>query len=254
MKVAYADNDAEMLKKMEVYLRNYCSQRNEEFTIDLFTSPYVLLETLSTTVYDFIMLAVVYHEQAVSGLEISNKSRKFLPYTPVIFVDSKDDGNAEICFVYPRRFELKPFSEPNFNSIMDNLYLQIFDPPLGSINVVALDRHTEQIKVAEIVYAESAKKIISVHLYSGKCIKINGPMKKFIEKLSDFAEFLFPHQSFAVNSMFISQITDDKIYLKNSDVQIPIARGKTQFVQECYRKYFKKIIQEASGADYINTI
>lgn len=187
------------------------------------------------------------NEQKISGLEISHIARNYTPYTPVIFIEPKRNGDAEVCFVYPRRYELKPFSEHNFNSIMDNLYLKIFDALMGSINVIdALNKHNEKINISEIVYAESTKKIVSIYLYSGKCIQINGPIKNFVEKISCFSEFLFPHKSFVVNSIFISKIKDNRIYLKNNNVQIPIARGKIQVVQENYMKYLKRNIYENS--------
>ncbi len=243
MKTIYADNNVEMLKKTESFLCDYCRERNETLELDLCTTPYELLEKLQKNVYDFIMLTVAYPEQKVSGLDISTEARKILPYIPTVFVEMKNNGNAELCFLYPERFELKPFSKSNFNSIMDDLYIRIFDYSLGSINVVTLDKHIEQIKISEIVYAESTRKIISIYLYSGKCIKINGPMKKFVEILSDFMEFMFPHQSFAVNSVFVSKITADKIYLKNSNIQIPIAKGKVHSVRDVYNKHFKMMVQ-----------
>lgn len=254
MKTIYADNNVAMLKKVESFLRDYCKERNEPFEIDLCTSPYELLEKLQKNVYDFIMLTVVYPKQEVSGLDISTKTRKFAPYTPTIFIEATGTENAELNFVYPKRFELKPFSRTNFYSIMDDLYLQIFDAPLGSINVVTLDKHTEQIKVSEIVYVESTKKIISIYLYSGRCIQINGPMKKFVEVLSDFMEFIFPHRSFAVNAVFVSGMTNDNIYLKNSNKEIPIAKGKAPYVKAVYSKYFKMIIKTTPEATERKTV
>lgn len=253
MKVAYADNDMERLKRIESYLRDYCRQKNEDFSIDSFTNPYELVEKFKTEVYDFFIVTAIYPEQKVSGLEISNKARVHSPFIPALFLEPKDNGDTQICFVYPRRYQLKPLSELSFNSIMDKLYLQIFDAPLGSINVInAFNKHNEKINISEIVYAESTKKIVSIYLYSGNCIHINGPIKNFVEKLSFFSEFLFPHKSFVVNSIFISKITDNRIFLKNSDVQIPIARGKIQFVQENYRKFLKKFILENAVTDHRN--
>lgn len=241
MKTIYADNDKEMLKRVTEFLRSYCEKRNEPFEIELYTDPYKLIEMVQKNVYDFMILNSVFPDQKESGLEISVKTRKFVPYIPTIFIQKSAGENAEINFVYPRRFELNPFTKESFCSTMDDIYLRIFSASIGSINVVTIDKKMIQIKVSEIVYVESTKKIISIYLYGGRCIQINGPMKKFAEVLSGFMEFMFPHQSFAVNSTFVSKIANDKIYLKNCNVEIPIAKGKLQSIKLTYKRYLKTV-------------
>lgn len=255
MKVAYADNDIGMLEKVETYLREYCRQRNEDFTIDLFIDPYKLVKNMATEIYDLFIVAVVFPEQKVSGLEISNKARRYAPYIPVIFIEPTENDNAEVCFILPQRFELMPFSKHNFDQIMDNIYTQIITSPLGTINVTdVIKKNNEKINIHEIVYAESSGKNILLYMYSGKCIQTEGPIKNFAEKLSYFAEFLFPHKSFIVNSRFISKIQKKSIYLKTNSLQIPIARGKLQSVQESYIKYLKNIIKESSVFNNLSAI
>lgn len=102
------------------------------------------------------------------------------------------------------------------------------------------------VPVTSVFFVESSGHKVYVHLTSGEVIETNGPIRELADRLSQYSEFLFPHRSFIVNAFYISCISVDRIYLRNSDSVIPIARGKLNAVKEAYDNYFHAYGRESN--------
>lgn len=248
MHIAYADNDSAMLRLLEKALRDYCDRNGEALTLSLFTDPGVLLASMEHCEYDLVILSVRFPEQGLAGLEVSRQMRRYNPYVPSLFVSPLlADGTLELDFVHPRRLVLRPFTNENFLSAMDSVFVQILNPPLCTLEVMTVDKEVRQLSVSEIVYAESHAKEVHVHLYSGGLVRIRSTMKEFVAKTEAFHEFLYPHKSFVVNAVYVSKITAAALTLKTGDVPIPIARGKAQSVKEGYLAFFERVLERGKA-------
>jgi two-component system LytT family response regulator len=92
----------------------------------------------------------------------------------------------------------------------------------------------EYIPINEIEYLEADGSYVTIYCVNKKSKTVSKNLKYFETALIDFVNFIRPHRSFIVNKDFITNYikSDGGFLILKSDVEIPIARERTQAIQE----------------------
>jgi len=121
--------------------------------------------------------------------------------------------------------------------------------------VYKIRRDAFRVKVKDIVYLESEKHRLVLHLVDGSKEIFYGTLKKvYQEQLRKF-DFILIHASFAVNYDYISELRNDKVVLSCDSITLPISRHKKKEVKEIYLSImegrWKKLIALAKNTSSV---
>ncbi|MDR2589879.1 MAG: LytTR family transcriptional regulator DNA-binding domain-containing protein, partial [Oscillospiraceae bacterium] len=91
-----------------------------------------------------------------------------------------------------------------------------------------------KVQIKDIVYLESKKRKIALHLADGRKMEFYGMLKEIYHQQLQKFDFLLIHASFAVNYDYISALKYDEVVLANGVTTLPVSRNKRNEVREAY--------------------
>ncbi len=224
IKVAIVEDDDSMLERIFKKMQEILSRLSNDFTIDIFRSSDDILAHY--TKYNLICLDIVMPN--LSGIEIAQKIRLTDIYNEIelIFITNQDQMIFQTQEFSPFRFIRKSEFDSEITPTLVALAKKLIRQKSE------LEFVTEKGKVlitsAKIMYIESKGHKLILYL-DDKTIVANGSLKKMEKELSDNG-FIRVHNSYMVNFRYIN-ITNYKNVILNNRTEIPISRGKYEFVR-----------------------
>ena len=234
VKIAIATENPDALKQIGDFLRRYYDIHNIPAEIAQFSDPTSLVQSIRDKVYSMIIL-----DMEGSGVALTYRIRALLPHAPVLLLRRWENGGIDCIYIHPRHFVLNELSERSFMQLMDSVRGLLYSTPECTLVVNTVQNLDRIVPLTDIIYAESMGHRVFLHLTSGEALELQGPIRMLADRLSGYAEFLFPHRSYIVNAFYVSCITPTALYLRTPHMTIPIARGKLESVKEAYDAYFR---------------
>ena len=201
IKIAFCDDDMEVLHQMNELLDRYRVERNEDITYAAFQSPFELLTEIEKGIRpDILFLDVVMPGQ--NGMDVAKEIRQYDTNMKIIFLTSSPEFAVESYSVGAYFYQLKPIWEESFFRLMDAV--------LG--------------------------RILLFHLDYGAVLESGGSLDDLAGQLMQYSNFFRPHRSFLVNMEYIQNISSRSIKMVN-DAEIPIPHGKCSEIKNTYMEY-----------------
>ena len=118
IKIAFCDDDMEVLHQMNELLDRYRVERNEDITYAAFQSPFELLTEIEKGIRpDILFLDVVMPGQ--NGMDVAKEIRQYDTNMKIIFLTSSPEFAVESYSVGAYFYQLKPIWEGSFFRLMD---------------------------------------------------------------------------------------------------------------------------------------
>lgn len=201
IKIAFCDDDMEVLHQMNELLDRYRVERNEDITYAAFQSPFELLTEIEKGIRpDILFLDVVMPGQ--NGMDVAKEIRQYDTNMKTIFLTSSPEFAVESYSVGAYFYQLKPIWEESFFRLMD---------------------------------AVLGRKLL-FHLENGAVLDSAGSLDDLAGQLMQYSNFFRPHRSFLVNMEYIQNISSRSIKMVN-DAEIPIPHGKCSEIKNTYMEY-----------------
>ena len=201
IKIAFCDDDMEVLHQMNELLDRYRVERNEDITYAAFQSPFELLTEIEKGIRpDILFLDVVMPGQ--NGMDVAKEIRQYDTNMKIIFLTSSPEFAVESYSVGAYFYQLKPIWEESFFRLMD---------------------------------AVLRRKLL-FHLEDGAVLESAGSLDDLAGQLMQYSNFFRPHRSFLVNMEYIQNISSRSIKMVN-DAEIPIPHGKCSEIKNTYMEY-----------------
>ena len=201
IKIAFCDDDMEVLHQMNELLDRYRVERNEDITYAAFQSPFELLTEIEKGIRpDILFLDVVMPGQ--NGMDVAKEIRQYDTNMKIIFLTSSPEFAVESYSVGAYFYQLKPIWEESFFRLMDAV--------LGRKHLF--------------------------HLENGAVLESAGSLDDLAGQLMQYSNFFRPHRSFLVNMEYIQNISSRSIKMVN-DAEIPIPHGKCSEIKNTYMEY-----------------
>ena len=205
IKIAFCDDDMEVLHQMNELLDRYRVERNEDITYAAFQSPFELLTEIEKGIRpDILFLDVVMPGQ--NGMDVAKEIRQYDTNMKIIFLTSSPEFAVESYSVGAYFYQLKPIWEESFFRLMDAGWIAV----LG-------------------------RKLL-FHLENGAVLESAGSLDDLAGQLMQYSNFFRPHRSFLVNMEYIQNISSRSIKMVN-DAEIPIPHGKCSEIKNTYMEY-----------------
>lgn len=201
IKIAFCDDDMEVLHQMNELLDRYRVEWNEDITYAAFQSPFELLTEIEKGIRpDILFLDVVMPGQ--NGMDVAKEIRQYDTNMKIIFLTSSPEFAVESYSVGAYFYQLKPIWEESFFRLMD---------------------------------AVLRRKLL-FHLENGAVLESAGSLDDLAGQLMQYSNFFRPHRSFLVNMEYIQNISSRSIKMVN-DAEIPIPHGKCSEIKNTYMEY-----------------
>lgn len=201
LKIAFCDDDLEILKELGILLDKYKKERDEDLTCTVFQSPLELLAAIEKGFsFDILFLDILMPGE--NGIETAKEIRQYDNNMKIIFLTSSPEFAVQSYTVGAYFYQLKPVWEESFFRLMD---------------------------------AVLGRKLL-FHLENGAVLESAGSLDDLAGQLMQYSNFFRPHRSFLVNMEYIQNISSRSIKMVN-DAEIPIPHGKCSEIKNTYMEY-----------------
>lgn len=234
IKIAFCDDDMEVLHQMNELLDRYRAERNEDITYAAFQSPFELLTEIEKGIRpDILFLDVVMPGQ--NGMDVAKEIRQYDTNMKIIFLTSSPEFAVESYSVGAYFYQLKPIWEESFFRLMDSVLAECTKTQENSLILRSKEGIT-RIDLEKLEYCEVIGRTLFFHLGNGKVFESVGSLDDLFLQLKPYGNFLRPHRSFLVNMDYIQNISYRAIKLI-SLAEIPIPHGKCSEIKNKYLEY-----------------
>lgn len=228
-----------MTSRLEKILEDYTQQLGVHIEIDIFFDGKELIQHIEqqNPNYDLIFLDI--EMEQMDGMETAQRIRENDKIVLLIFVTSHTNYAIEAYTVHPFQFMVKPFDETKAISYFQQAYEVITSG--GFYYEYKYNKIYHRILVNDIMYFESAKRIISIYLKDGTKKQYYDKMKSVQEKLQESkADFWRIHQSVLVNARYVVRKAFDYVELVDGTV-LHISEDRRK---ELNARYIKSIVHK----------
>ena len=234
IKIAFCDDDMEVLHQMNELLDRYRVERNEDITYAAFQSPFELLTEIEKGIRpDILFLDVVMPGQ--NGMDVAKEIRQYDTNMKIIFLTSSPEFAVESYSVGAYFYQLKPIWEESFFRLMDAVLAECEKKKKNSLILRSKDGIT-RIDLQQLEYCEVLGRKLLFHLENGAVLESAGSLDDLAGQLMQYNNFFRPHRSFLVNMEYIQNISSRSIKMVN-DAEIPIPHGKCSEIKNTYMEY-----------------
>ena len=234
IKIAFCDDDMEVLHQMNELLDRYRGERNEDITYAAFQSPFELLTEIEKGIRpDILFLDVVMPGQ--NGMDVAKEIRQYDTNMKIIFLTSSPEFAVESYSVGAYFYQLKPIWEESFFRLMDAVLAECEKKKKNSLILRSKDGIT-RIDLQQLEYCEVLGRKLLFHLQNGAVMESAGSLDDLAGQLMQYSNFFRPHRSFLVNMEYIQNISSRSIKMVN-DAEIPIPHGKCSEIKNTYMEY-----------------
>lgn len=234
IKIAFCDDDMEVLHQMNELLDRYRVERNEDITYAAFQSPFELLTEIEKGIRpDILFLDVVMPGQ--NGMDVAKEIRQYDTNMKIIFLTSSPEFAVESYSVGAYFYQLKPIWEESFFRLMDSVLAECEKKKKNSLILRSKDGIT-RIDLQQLEYCEVLGRKLLFHLENGAVLESTGSLDDLAGQLMQYSNFFRPHRSFLVNMEYIQNISSRSIKMVN-DAEIPIPHGKCSEIKNTYMEY-----------------
>lgn len=234
IKIAFCDDEMEVLHQMNELLDRYQVERNEDITYVAFQSPFELLTEIEKGIRpDILFLDVVMPGQ--NGMDVAKEIRQYDTNMKIIFLTSSPEFAVESYSVGAYFYQLKPIWEESFFRLMDAVLAECEKKKKNSLILRSKDGIT-RIDLQQLEYCEVLGRKLLFHLEDGAVLESAGSLDDLAGQLMQYSNFFRPHRSFLVNMEYIQNISSRSIKMVN-DAVIPIPHGKCSEIKNTYMEY-----------------
>ena len=234
IKIAFCDDDMEVLHQMNELIDRYRVERNEDITYAAFQSPFELLTEIEKGIRpDILFLDVVMPGQ--NGMDVAKEIRQYDTNMKIIFLTSSPEFAVESYSVGAYFYQLKPIWEESFFRLMDAVLAECEKKKKNSLILRSKDGIT-RIDLQQLEYCEVLGRKLLFHLENGAVLESAGSLDDLAGQLMQYSNFFRPRRSFLVNMEYIQNISSRSIKMVN-DAEIPIPHGKCSEIKNTYMEY-----------------
>ena len=206
---------------------------NFEHALSMHDNTFSLLTYVEDTMKGNIDILVIDIDLgAENGIEIAERLKIIYPHIKVIFVSGFVDYAQDIFDVEPVYFILKPISKERVIAAISKAQ-DIIEEENKQIISVINKSGIVNVKINDIKYVESNKRIIVIH-ESNIVRETQMKLDEMEQKLPD--HFLRCHQSYLVNMDRIKSFKMEGILLRSGE-QVPVSRPKYNESKRLFLEY-----------------
>ena len=234
IKVAFCDDDLDVLNEIRVFLDRYRVERNEEISYTAFQSPLDLMAKVEKGArFDVLFLDVIMPGE--NGIDVAEEIRNYDSNIKIIFLTSSNEFAVQSYIVHAYFYQLKPVEEESFFRLMDSV-LATCEKEQRSCLVIKCKNGISCIDPKKLEYCEVICRTLYLHFVDGTVLETIGSMDELSRQLTSYGGFIRPHRSYLINLEYVQNIFCRSMTM-SCQAEIPIPRGKYNEIKNAFLKY-----------------
>jgi len=233
--VAVCDDEKGICAALENALLNALEEMNIPCKIDVHFSGEDLCARMNNGVqYDLIFLDIEFAQNAVNGIEVGKLIRDVHKnnMVSIVYISWKMQYSMQLFDIRPLNFLIKPLDFEKVKSVVKT-YLNVSVKWAQSLTYKA-GHNNFKVPIKDIVYLESEKRKIIIHLADGSKEEFYGTLTEVYQEQLQDMDFLFIHTSYVVNYDYIKAVKYKEVILTTGGTSLPISRMKRAEMREAY--------------------
>ena len=234
IKVAICDDEEKSVTLHEQIVRDCLQSVGIGYEITTYTQSQNLLYDITDDAYFYDLILLDIEMPGISGMEIPQQIKGFLPNVRIIFVTSHTEYAIDA-------FELSIFRYVPKNNLEAKLSAAVIDAAklidleAGQEYTIQTINRMEKIPFKDIFYVQRDGKNANIVSSSGTA-KVRKSLQQLFAELNT-PEFIFIDRGCIVNIIHIMKISDGIVVLKNGE-QLPISRSHLQEVKQKINQFW----------------
>jgi DNA-binding LytR/AlgR family response regulator len=240
IKLAICDDERKTSADLERALSDILTKLRVKHEIDVYFSGEALCKELKVGGhYDLLFLDIEFAAGEANGVEVGRLIRNIYhnQRLSIVYISWHMKYSMELFDNRPLHFLIKPLDNHKVEQVVLT-YLKIAGLWNEAFTYkISHDIFTAQVK--DIVYLESAKRKIILHLSNGRKTEFYGALKETYREQLQRYDFLFVHSAYVVNYDYIAALEYDKIELTNG-ISLPVSNRRRKEIGETYYAIMEK--------------
>ena len=234
IKVAICDDEEKSVTLHEQIVRDCLQSVGIGYEITTYSQSQNLLYDITDDAYFYDLILLDIEMPGISGMEIPQQIKGFLPNVRIIFVTSHTEYAIDA-------FELSIFRYVPKNNLEAKLSAAVIDAAklidleAGQEYTIQPINRMEKIPFKDIFYVQRDGKNANIVSSSGTA-KVRKSLQQVFAELNT-PEFIFIDRGCIVNIIHIMKISDGIVVLKNGE-QLPISRSHLQEVKQKINQFW----------------
>lgn len=234
VKIAICDDEEKSVVLHEKIVKECLQLAGIGYEITTYTQSQNLLYDITDDAFFYDLILLDIEMPGISGMEISQQIKGYLPNVRIIFVTSHTEYAIDA-------FELSIFRYVPKNNLEVKLTAAVIDAAklieleAGQEYTIQTANRMEKIPYKDIFYIQRDGKNASIVSSVGTS-KVRKSLQQVFEELNT-PEFIFIDRGYIVNIIQIMKISDSTAILKNGE-QLPISRSHLQEVKQKINEFW----------------
>ena len=237
--ITLCEDNVMQLLMLESIVERYFENKKEDYKISKYTSGKALLDDLVEGYLDTECILLDIEMPGLNGLETAKQIRKHNFNVPIVFITSHADYGEQSYEVHASGYLVKPYDLERISRVLNYVLKERIQQRI----TITVHRQKRYIKTDDIIYIESDKRAITLHLQDGTSLQFNSSMNKLEEQLNS-PNFIRCHQSYIVNMDYIDDIQDG--FILKDKTQIPIRVRYRKDVEQQFLSYYNRTYKHES--------
>lgn len=232
-RILLCEDDKHEKTRLETFLVKYFNSIQKPYQLTSYDKAIDAKEGIvNGAVYDIALLDIIMPDY--TGLELSKDIRENDGDCKIVFITSSKEFAIESYDVHASDYILKPFIEDKMTAVLDQLIKSIDDEDRDYVVLNSKFGHYK-VKHKDVVYLESFKRQVMIHLSNEETITLNGKLDSVEELLCD-DRFLRCHKSYLVNMDYIAKLENRQFVFHDGNV-VPIPKESLNTIKQKYFDY-----------------
>ncbi|MCL1917941.1 MAG: LytTR family DNA-binding domain-containing protein [Peptococcaceae bacterium] len=232
---AICDDEKGISANLENALVKILGKLNIRYEIDIyFTGEELCSKMEDGAHYDLIFLDIEFAKNAINGVEAGRLIREHYQndMVSIVYISWEMKYSMHLFDIRPLHFLLKPLDYAKVEQVIKT-YMKLARLWSGDFTYKA-GRDIYKVQIKDIIYLESIKRKVILHLADGRKEEFYGTLKEVWQDQLQRFDFIFIHASYVVNYDYIAAIKYNELVLSHGAAILPISQHKRKDVRESY--------------------
>jgi len=234
IKIAICDDEKNMVSRNEAIVKKALQTCGIGCEITTYTRSENLLSDIADDAFFYDLLLLDIEMPDISGMELAEKVKGFLPNVKIIFITSYVEYAIDAYELSVFRYVPKSNVEGRLEAAVTDA-AKLIELEAGQDYTIQTNSRLERIRYKDIIYIQRDGKNASIVSASG-ISKVRKSLQQVYEELNA-PEFLFIERGCIVNIIHIIKISDGMVYLKG-DTALPISRSHLPEVKQYIAQFW----------------
>lgn len=234
IKIAFCDDDVEILDNLGMLLNKYRMKSKEEIVYTTYRSALELVLAIERGArYDILFLDILMPR--VNGIEVAREIGSYDRNVKIIFLTSSAEFAVQSYTVGAYYYQLKPITEEKLFRLLDCVIAECEKEQVENL-VLRCKNGISRIEVKRIEYCAVHHRTLYIHMTNGQIFESIGSMDELEKHLINYDGFIRPHRSYLINIEYVQSISYRAITMVCLD-EIPVPRGKYNEIKSAFLEY-----------------